>query len=486
MLLLLAAAGGARAWAPHGVRPAGDAARAARPAMDAGVVKPVKPALAADGRHSSVPAQRLDGTGKPTMWSEFGQLASETGGVNLGQGFPDWQPPEFVVEQAHQALREGYHQYTRPAGHPPLVEVLASRYSKHLQRPLDAMTELCITVGASQALYLTLQALVNPGDEVVLLEPAFDLYYGQIRLAGGTAVPVALNVDEEAHRWELDVSRLAAAITPRTKLLVLNSPHNPTGKTFSATEMDQVAEIVRQHPNLLVISDEVYKYTVYGEKPHVHFAALPDMFERTVTLSSAGKTFSITGWQAGWCVGPERLIKPIQLLLPFVQFCAPTPMQQALSRVLTLADEPYEGQPSYYAWLTDMYRKKREILAAGLERCGLVPMEGEGGFFLVCDTSALTVPDSYLAETTPASGPQMTRDWALCRWLAYEAGVIAIPASPFYSPENKHLGANYVRFAFCKGDDTLREAADRIERLVKGDATANCADNSVPVSLPSR
>jgi len=417
---------------------------------------------------SSVPARRLDGTGKPTMWSEFGQLAVETGAVNLGQGFPDWQPPKFVVEAAHQALRDGFHQYTRPAGHPPLVEVLAKRYSAHLQRSIDPMTEVTVTVGASQALYVTLQALVNPGDDVVLLEPAFDLYYGQIRLAGGRAVPVPLAVDEEAHRWSLDVSKLEAAITPRTKLLVLNSPHNPTGKTFNDDEMQAIAAIVRKHPNLLVISDEVYKYTVYGDEPHVHFAALDGMFDRTVTLSSAGKTFSITGWQAGWCVGPERLIKPIQLLLPFVQFCAATPMQQALSQVLSLADEPYGGQPSYYAWLTHMYRQKREILAEGLQRAGLVPMEGQGGFFLVADTSALVVPDEYLQQTTAASGPQMTRDWALCRWFAYEAGVIAIPASPFYSAENKHLAEKYVRFAFCKSDDTLREAAARIERLVKG------------------
>jgi len=190
------------------------------------------------------------------------------------------------------------------------------------------------------------------------------------------------------------------------------------------------------------------------------------MFDRTVTLSSAGKTFSITGWQAGWCVGPRALIKPIQLLLPFVQFCAATPMQQALSRVLSAADEPYEGFPSYYAWLVDMYRGKREVLASGLQRSGLIPMEGEGGFFLMADTSALVVPDEYLRESTPAA-PEMTRDWALCRWLAKEGGVIAIPASPFYSPANKHLASPYVRFAFCKGDDTLREAADKIELLAK-------------------
>ena len=299
----------------------------------------VQPTSRAGVPELTVPARRLDGTGNPTVWSEFGALAAELpDAVNLGQGFPDWVPPEFVVEAAQAALRDGFHQYTRPAGHPALAQVLARRYSRHLHRDVAPMEEVAVTVGASQALYLTLQALLNPGEEVLLLEPAFDLYYGQIRLAGGVAVPVPLSVDGAV--WSLDIAALEASVTERTKLLVLNSPHNPTGKTFSADEMEAIAALVRRHPNLRVISDEVYKYTVYAGEPHTHFAALPGMFDRTVTLSSAGKTFSITGWQAGWCVGPAELIKPIQLLLPFVQFCVSTPMQEALARVLDLAGAP--------------------------------------------------------------------------------------------------------------------------------------------------
>jgi kynurenine--oxoglutarate transaminase/cysteine-S-conjugate beta-lyase/glutamine--phenylpyruvate transaminase len=325
-------------------------------------------------------------------------------------------------------------------------------------------------VGASQALYLTLQAHVNPGDEVLLLEPAFDLYYGQVRLAGGKVSPVALAVDEEAGRWRLDVAALERACTDKTKLLVFNSPHNPTGTAFTADEMEAIAAVVRKHPNLMVISDEVYKYTVYAEDAaHTHFAALPGMYDRTVTLSSAGKTFSITGWQAGWCIGPERLIKPIQLLLPFVQFCVSTPVQNALSRVLTLADGPYEGHASYYDWLRAMYRRKREVLARGLRAAGMGVMEGQGGFFLMADTSGIAVPQRYLDETTPAAPNGVTRDWAFCRWMALEGGVIAIPASPFYSAPNKALAANYIRFAFCKGDDTLEEACARIQKLVGGE-----------------
>merc|ERR1719163_30121 len=161
-------------------------------------------------------AQRLLGADRPTVWSEFGELAAKTAAANLGQGFPDWQPPAFVVDEAHTALAEGFHQYTRPAGHPPLVEVLAKRYSSHLERSIDPMTEVAITVGASQALYLTLQALINPGDEVILLEPAFDLYYGQVRLAGGKVVPVPLSVDGDG-AWQLDADAVDSAVTPRTK-----------------------------------------------------------------------------------------------------------------------------------------------------------------------------------------------------------------------------------------------------------------------------
>lgn len=416
------------------------------------------------GSLASVPARRLEGTDRPTVWSEFAALGVKTGAVNLGQGFPDWAPPQFVVDEAHRALTDGFHQYTRPAGHPNLVEVLAARYSRHLGRPLDAMSEVATTVGASQALYLTLQALLNPGEEVVLLEPAFDLYYGQIRLAGGTAVPVALQYSADAGEWRLDAGALEAAVTPRTKFIVLNSPHNPTGKAFDSGEMHAVAEVVRRHPGVLVISDEVYKYIIHAEGvAHRHFAALPGMFDRTVTISSAGKTFSITGWQAGWCVGPARLIQPIQLLLPYVQFCVSTPMQQALSRVLMLADEPFEGHPSYYDWLSHMYRHKRALLASGLESCGMVPLRGDGGFFLMADTSALQMPGEYMRHSTLAA-PTMTRDWALCRYMAMEAGVLAIPSAPFFSPPNRHLGSRFVRFAFCKSDDTLIEATERLKK----------------------
>lgn len=213
-------------------------------------------------------AKRLDGADRPTVWSEFGELAAQTAACNLGQGFPDWQPPSFVVDEARRALSDGVHQYTRPAGHPSLVEVLAKRYSTHLGQKVDPLSEVAVTVGASQALYLTLQALLDPGDEVLLPEPAFDLYYGQIRLAGGKVRPVPLAVDPSSRQWRLDIEALGrAAAQGSPKLLILNSPHNPTGTAFTAAEMEELAAIVRRTPGLYVISDEVYKYTVYVRMP---------------------------------------------------------------------------------------------------------------------------------------------------------------------------------------------------------------------------
>ena len=396
---------------------------------------------------------------KPTVWTEFNQLANASPNiVNLGQGFPDWQPPDFVQQQAIQAIQQGFNQYTRPAGHPPLVNTLAQRYTTHLGQDINPLTQVAITVGASQALYLTLQSILTPQDKVLLLEPAFDLYYKQVQLTGATVTPVPLTFQNQT--FTLDPSALEQAITPQTKVLILNSPHNPTGKVFSRKELEDIAHILRKHPHVICISDEVYKYIVHCPRAtHVHFASLPDMFERTITLSSAGKTFSITGWQIGWCLGPEKLIQPIQALLPCVQFCAATPMQQALANILNIADEPYQGCQSYYEYLQQVYRRKKKILVDAIQPAGLTPIQSQGGFFPMADTTHFreTVPTHFTTQNTPAA-PHMTPDWALARYLAIEKNLVAIPASPFYSERNKHLAQAQLRLAFCKSDDTLAQA----------------------------
>ena len=296
--------------------------------------------------------QRLGGaTTTPTVWTEFGRIAQERKDVvNLGQGFPDWLPPKFAVDSLVEAVLDSAkspHQYTRTAGHPALIEELAKRYSKHLQRTIEPYTETAVTVGASQALYLSLQTLIQPGDEVIVFEPFFDLYVNQIKLAGGTPVfvPLTFKPYDEANsadgsdisvtggEWVLEEDILRRKVGPQTRAVILNSPHNPTGKIFDRREMESIATAVIDlaNPNCVVLSDEVYKYIVHSppkestseESPlcrgHVHFASLPEMWDRTITISSAGKTFSATGWQVGWCIGPRKLIQPIHQLLPYVQ-----------------------------------------------------------------------------------------------------------------------------------------------------------------------
>ncbi|KAH8052469.1 transferase [Aureococcus anophagefferens] len=287
--------------------------------------------------------RRLPGGGTaPTVWSEFGDLARRVdasgafdGGVaNLGQGFPDWAPPQFVkTARARRATT------TTSAATPTLSEV-------------------AVTVGATQALLVSLLATLAAGDEVVIPEPFFDLYLGQIKLAEGVARPAPMTVDGDGE-WRLTEAVLRGAITPKSRVLVVNSPHNPTGKVFDRDELEMIARVVREEnarrerdrvgdedDTLLVIADEVYKYITHdANADHVHFASLPGMRDVTLTVSSAGKTFSATGWQIGWIVGPARLVAPCQTLLPYLQFCAPTPMQAALADCLDEADRPHKGQP---------------------------------------------------------------------------------------------------------------------------------------------
>ncbi|CAM9251166.1 unnamed protein product [Scytosiphon promiscuus] len=529
--------------------------------FEGGCPTDVEPPHGAGPEELEIPALRevRSNSAGPTVWSEFSALAAETGAsVNLGQGFPDWNPPDFVVAAAQKALSQGFHQYTRTAGHPRLVQLLAKRYSKHFGKDVDPFSQVAITIGASQALYVSFQAILSPGDEVVLLEPFFDLYLGQIRMAGGVAVQVPLGVEDG--EWRLDAEALRSVITPRTRAIVVNTPHNPTGKVFSRQELEAIADVVRENPRMLVISDEVYKYMVYeglgplekggskgmsrakdldpeaaaaalqaatsGTSPapptingattstergstngvgpppesegrssaareappakaankanddmvaeplpalrHVHFATLPGMWDRTITISSAGKTFSVTGWQVGWVLGPKRVVQEIHTILPYMQFCAATPLQEAMCTVLVDAEKPYEGSPSYYDWLREQYAGKRHRLEKILSAAGIQSLKGEGGFFLIGDVSKIKVPQKYLEASTPAM-PVMTHDWAFCRWLAIEHGLVAIPTSPFFSEASrkKGLGNGLVRFCFCKTDETIEAAAEVLSRMAR-------------------
>lgn len=460
--------------------------------------------------------QRLGLMTGPTVWSEFGRIGAENDVANLGQGFPDWLPPPFAVEALVSATVDSTkapHQYTRTAGHPNLVKQLARRYSTHLGQNIDAMNEVAVTVGASQALYLSLQTLVRPGDEVILFEPFFDLYVNQVKLAGGTPVFVPLTFvpynsgggsgDEDAEvtggTWTLEPEKLQQKVSSKTRAIILNSPHNPTGKIFTYSEMQSIADsVVSAGPQCVVLSDEVYKYIVHSPARedagrslscpgHVHFASLPGMWDRTLTISSAGKTFSATGWQVGWAVGPEHLISPIHQILPYVQFCASTVIQEALARTLPRADSPYEGFKTYYEYLNAKYTKKRDLLGRALREAGFaIPDYGitpGGGFFIfarITPELAEALPQERLespcVDNPAAPGGKARPDWSLCQWMAEEKGVLCIPSSPFFSGEREGASDEFIRVAFCKTDETIERAAEALMGLRSAVATTGHGD----------
>ena len=421
--------------------------------------------------------QRLGMLPKKTVWTEFGALAASLPAVcNLGQGYPDWEPPKFAVDAAREVCKgeAAMHQYARSAGLPALCEVLARRYSNHFGRDVDAMSEVSVCVGATQALLVALMALIQrEGDHVVVLEPCFDLYLGQIRLAGGEPIACPMEFHENTFHINFDLLR---ETVQTARVLIVNSPQNPTGKVFSRDELEAIADIVneenqqrhrRGEPKLYVISDEVYKYIVLDDDAdHVHFSKFDGMDDVTFTVSSAGKTFSATGWQIGWIIGSPDLIAHTHRLLPYLQFCASTPMQAALAVALDQADEPYLGHPSYYAWLRDEYSRKRTILLSGLDDADLRPLNTAGGFFVLADVASYidVIPDRFFYPS-PARPAPVTPDWAFCRWLAEDFGVVAIPASPFFHDDDKPIASRLVRFAFCKSDALLSEAASRLRTL---------------------
>lgn len=294
-------------------------------------------------------------------------------------------------------------------------------------------------VGATETLYATMQSLIDPGDEAVLISPAFDIYSAQVQMAGGVCKYVPLRLVPSAtqpgqQEWKLDMEELAAVFTDKTKVILLNSPQNPTGKTFSAAEYASIASILAKWPKVVVVSDEVYEHLVYDGKEHTRTAAQPGFWDRTITVSSSGKTFSVTGWKIGWAVGPEHLIKGVVLTNQWVQFSVSTPAQHAIAACLDEADKPYLGHPSFYAWLNAAYSAKRAVLMEGLRRAGLQPVAPEGGFFIIADTRNIQVPDKYMKLTTKAA-PVMRRDWAFCRFLTEEIKVAAIPPSAFFEGE---------------------------------------------------
>jgi aspartate/methionine/tyrosine aminotransferase len=379
-------------------------------------------------------AARIAGIGT-SIFTEITALAVEHGAANLGQGFPDFAAPEFVKEAAARHIREDRNQYAASAGLPRLRRALADDYRRRWPDgpTVDPDTEVTVASGATELLHDALLAVIDPGDEVIVFEPAYDAYGPDVVMAGGTVRTVPLAAPD----WRFDPARLAAAIGPRTRALILNSPHNPTGKMFRRQELEAIAALCQRH-DLLVVADEVYSELVFGA-PHLSIATLPGMYERTITIDSMGKTFSVTGWKVGWAIAPPPLTAALRAVHQFVTFTNAAPFQEALADVLPIA-----ARDGYYAGLRADYARRRDLLTTALRAAELAPLPIDGAYFLLVDPRARGVTD----------------DVAFCRRLVTEIGVAAIPTSVFYADPG--TAPPFARFCFAKSDETLRIAAARL------------------------
>jgi N-succinyldiaminopimelate aminotransferase len=378
-------------------------------------------------------ARRLDGLGT-TVFAEMSALALETGAINLGQGFPDSDGPTEVADAAVAAIRAGVNQYPPGAGRPDLRLAIAEHQRRFYGLDIDPATEVVVTTGATEAIAAALLGLVDPGDEVVALEPFYDSYAACIQMAGGVRVPVTLRPPD----FRLDVERLRAAVTDRTRLILLNSPHNPTGTVLTEAELLAVAELAVER-DLLVVTDEVYEHMTY-DVAHRPIATLPGMRDRTLSISSAGKTFSFTGWKIGWATGPAPLVRAVLMAKQFLTFVSGAPFQPAVAVGLRLPD-------SYFDELRATLRSKRDRLCTGLRDVGFDVFVPQGTYFVTADVRPLGWTDGL----------------EFCRELPRRAGVVAIPHQVFY--DDVEAGRPLVRFAFCKRDEVLDEALARLQSL---------------------
>ncbi len=373
-----------------------------------------------------------------SVFAEMTRLATQHQAINLAQGFPDFDGPEHVKAAAKAAIDAGHAQYARMTGVPALSATIAALWQRGAGQTIDPDTQVTITAGCTEAIAATLLGLLNPGDEVVLFEPFYDSYRACVELAG--AVPRFVTL--RAPGFTFDESELRRAFTSRTRAILINTPHNPTGRVFSRKELTLIADLCQQH-NAIAISDEVYEHLVY-EGEHLRIATLPGMADRTITLSSLGKSFSLTGWKIGWAIASPELSKAVRAAHQFLTFAVNTPMQHAAVAALN-------SPPSYFTQFLADYRRKRDLLAGALESIGFSLRRPQGSYFIYADHTAVSKPCG-LAD-----------DIAFCKWLTANIGVAAIPPTAFYY--NTAHGQPLVRFAFCKKDETLHAAIERLRRI---------------------
>jgi N-succinyldiaminopimelate aminotransferase len=379
-------------------------------------------------------AQRLQGLGT-TIFAEMSALAVRTGSVNLGQGFPDTDGPDSLLEDAIAAIRAGANQYPPGRGIPALRQAIVDHQQRFYGLTYDPDTQVLVTTGATEAIAAALLAYVEPGDEVIALEPYYDSYAACIAMAGGHRVPVTLRAPD----FRLDLDELRAAVTPRTKVLLINSPHNPTGTVLDDTELRGIASIAVEH-DLVVITDEVYEHLIFDGLQHRPLTAYEGMAERTVSIGSAGKTFSVTGWKIGWVTGTPGVVTAVNTAKQFLTYVSGAPFQPAVAGALALGND-------YFDTLRSTMQAKRDLLCDGLQSLGFGVHRPQGTYFVTTDIRPLGHTDGI----------------DFCRMLPERTGVVAIPHQVFY--DNTEAGRPLVRWAFCKKPEVLEEALARLSKL---------------------
>jgi len=372
-----------------------------------------------------------------SVFTEMSRLANQHGAVNLGQGFPDFPGPSFLKAAAKAAVDADLNQYAVSHGAPRLRAAIASTWNEQYGMDIDPEREVTVTSGATEAIFDAVQALVAPGDEIVVFEPFYDSYLPSAIMANASLRVVTLRPPD----WSFDPQEAAEAFGPRTRVLLLNTPHNPTGKVFTRDELATLAELCQQW-DVVAVTDEVYERIVFDSAEHLPLATLSGMWDRTLTINSTGKTFSMTGWKVGYAIGPARLTAPLRAVHQFVTFASATPFQEAMATALERAPEL-----DYYSELSREYHRRRDALKSVLDAANLPTLTVSGAYFLMSDVSHLGF------ET----------DVAFCRWLTTDIGVAAVPPSAFYlDPARAPLLA---RFCFAKRDETIQLAAERLAKL---------------------
>ncbi len=372
---------------------------------------------------------------KDSIFGVISRIARENNAVNLGQGFPDFDGPEFLKDIVYKKMQEGHNQYAPFQGTPTLRNEISNYYKKFYELDYNAESEVTVTVGATEAIYVAITALINPGDEVIVLEPFYDSYIASIKMAGGVAVPVTMH----APGFTVDSQELQKAITSKTKLLILNNPHNPTGKVWSKEELLQVTQIAEKN-DLYIMSDEVYEFLVFDDAQHIPTATLPGLRDRVITISSAGKTFGLTGWKIGWICANEKISKACRLVHQYVTFAVSTPMQEGVAEALRML-------PDYLPGFRSLYKGKRDYFYAEMMKLGFEFSLPKGTYFMMA----------------PIGKKTNLKDVDYAMKLITERKVATVPPSAFYLKSTE--GEKFLRFCFAKKDETLKSAIANLQGL---------------------